>query len=152
MSKADVIEIEGTVVEKLPNAMFQVELENGHQVLAHIRLAICYHSFCESAFTVKFFFSLNNQTDPLPVIFFHKKRVCSVNSLLFISPDNPSLGQIIRGHLNRYFVTRQNPDKVHAELSADVGENLMSVLQLYLKHGVRELLHYCSFDFNYICF
>ena len=34
--KADVIEIEGTVVEKLPNAMFQVELENGHQVLAHI--------------------------------------------------------------------------------------------------------------------
>ena len=36
MSKADVIEIEGTVVEKLPNAMFQVELENGHQVLAHI--------------------------------------------------------------------------------------------------------------------
>ena len=36
MSKADVIEIEGTVVEKLPNAMFQVELEHGHQVLAHI--------------------------------------------------------------------------------------------------------------------
>ena len=36
MSKADVIEIEVTVVEKLKNAMFQVELENGHQVLAHI--------------------------------------------------------------------------------------------------------------------
>ena len=36
MSKADVIEIEGTVVEKLPNAMFKVELENGHQVLAPI--------------------------------------------------------------------------------------------------------------------
>ena len=36
MSKADVIEIEGTVVEKLPNAMFQVELENCLQVLAHI--------------------------------------------------------------------------------------------------------------------
>ena len=36
MSKADVIEIEVTVVEKLPNAMFKVELENGHQVLAHI--------------------------------------------------------------------------------------------------------------------
>ena len=36
MSKADVIEIEGTVIEKLPNAMFQVVLENGHQVLAHI--------------------------------------------------------------------------------------------------------------------
>ncbi len=36
MSKADVIEIEGKVVEKLPNAHFKVELENGHIVLAHI--------------------------------------------------------------------------------------------------------------------
>ena len=36
MSKVDSIEIEGTVVEKLPNAMFQGELENGHKVLAHI--------------------------------------------------------------------------------------------------------------------
>ena len=36
MSKADVIEIEGVVEEKLPNAMFKVELENGHIVLAHI--------------------------------------------------------------------------------------------------------------------
>ena len=36
MSKSDVIEITGKVIEKLPNVMFQVELENGHQVLAHI--------------------------------------------------------------------------------------------------------------------
>ena len=36
MSKADVIEVEGTVLEKLPNAMFRVELENKHVVLAHI--------------------------------------------------------------------------------------------------------------------
>ena len=36
MSKEDVIEVEGTVVEALPNAMFQVELENGHGVLAHV--------------------------------------------------------------------------------------------------------------------
>lgn len=36
MSKADVIEIEGKVLEKLPNAMFKVELKNGHVVLAHI--------------------------------------------------------------------------------------------------------------------
>ena len=36
MSKADVIEVEGVVVEKLPNAMFKVELENKHVVLAHI--------------------------------------------------------------------------------------------------------------------
>jgi translation initiation factor IF-1 len=36
MPKADEIEMEGTVLEKLPNAMFQVELENGLKVLAHI--------------------------------------------------------------------------------------------------------------------
>jgi len=36
MSKADVIELEGTVVEKLPNAMFRVKLENDHEVMAHI--------------------------------------------------------------------------------------------------------------------
>ena len=36
MSKSDVIEVEGKVVEKLPNAMFKVELKNGHQVLGHI--------------------------------------------------------------------------------------------------------------------
>ena len=36
MAKNDVIAVEGTVLEKLPNAMFSVELENGHQILAHI--------------------------------------------------------------------------------------------------------------------
>ncbi|MFH1736384.1 MAG: translation initiation factor IF-1 [Actinomycetota bacterium] len=36
MSKEEAIEVEGTVVEPLPNAMFRVELENGHKILAHI--------------------------------------------------------------------------------------------------------------------
>jgi translation initiation factor IF-1 len=36
LSKDDVIEVEGKVIEKLPNATFRVELENGHQILAHI--------------------------------------------------------------------------------------------------------------------
>lgn len=36
MSKEDVIEVEGTVVEAMPNTIFKVEIENGHQVLAHI--------------------------------------------------------------------------------------------------------------------
>lgn len=36
MSKQDVIEVEGTTLESLPNAMFQVKLENGHVILAHI--------------------------------------------------------------------------------------------------------------------
>jgi len=36
LAKDDVIEVEGRVVEKLPNAQFQVKLENGHTILAHI--------------------------------------------------------------------------------------------------------------------
>ena len=36
MSKEDVIEVEGTVIEALPNTNFKVELENGHIILAHI--------------------------------------------------------------------------------------------------------------------
>ncbi|CEP68021.1 Translation initiation factor IF-1 [Moorella glycerini] len=36
MAKEDVIEVEGKVIEPLPNAMFRVELANGHRVLAHV--------------------------------------------------------------------------------------------------------------------
>ena len=36
MAKKDVIEVEGTVTDALPNAIFKVELENGHEILAHI--------------------------------------------------------------------------------------------------------------------
>ncbi|HIU46664.1 MAG TPA: translation initiation factor IF-1 [Candidatus Fimadaptatus faecigallinarum] len=36
MSKADNIEIEGVVTEAFPNAMFEVELQNGHKILAHV--------------------------------------------------------------------------------------------------------------------
>ena len=36
MTKEESIEVEGTVLEPLPNAMFRVELENGHKILAHI--------------------------------------------------------------------------------------------------------------------
>ena len=36
MSKEDVIDVEGTVIDTLPNTNFKVEIENGHQILAHI--------------------------------------------------------------------------------------------------------------------
>ncbi|MGI6345327.1 MAG: translation initiation factor IF-1 [Bacillota bacterium] len=36
MPKGDAIEVKGTVIEALPNAMFRVELENGHKIMAHI--------------------------------------------------------------------------------------------------------------------
>jgi translation initiation factor IF-1 len=43
MAKEDVIEVEGVVKEPLPNAMFRVELENGHEVLAHVSGKIRMH-------------------------------------------------------------------------------------------------------------
>jgi translation initiation factor IF-1 len=43
VAKEDMIEIEGTVVETLPNAMFKVELENGHVILAHVSGKIRMH-------------------------------------------------------------------------------------------------------------
>ena len=36
MAKSDMLEVEGTVVESMPNAVFQVELKNGHKIMAHI--------------------------------------------------------------------------------------------------------------------
>jgi translation initiation factor IF-1 len=43
LSKEDAIEVEGTVIEPLPNAMFRVELANGHKVLAHVSGKIRMH-------------------------------------------------------------------------------------------------------------
>lgn len=43
MAREDVIEVQGTVIEPLPNAMFRVELENGHKVLAHVSGKIRMH-------------------------------------------------------------------------------------------------------------
>jgi translation initiation factor IF-1 len=43
MAKEDVIEVEGTVIEPLPYAMFRVELENGHKILAHVSGKIRMH-------------------------------------------------------------------------------------------------------------
>jgi translation initiation factor IF-1 len=43
VAKDDVIEIEGKVIETLPNAMFKVELENGHEILAHVSGKIRMH-------------------------------------------------------------------------------------------------------------
>lgn len=50
MSKQDMIEIEGTVTEALPNATFKVALEGGHEILAHIsgKLRMNFSAFCRA--------------------------------------------------------------------------------------------------------
>lgn len=73
-------------------------------------------------------------------------------TFLFISPDNTSLGQIIRGELDGHFITRQDTDEVHPEFTTDMCQYFVSILQLYLEGSVGEFLNYSSFDFNCICF
>ena len=72
--------------------------------------------------------------------------------LLLISPNDPSLGQVIRGHLQRDLIAGKDADEVLTEFSADVGQNDGSVLQLYAEHGVGKLLHNNTLQFNDICF
>ena len=43
MAKEEAIEVEGVILEKLPNTMFRVELENGHKILAHVSGKIRMH-------------------------------------------------------------------------------------------------------------
>ena len=67
--------------------------------------------------------------------------------ILFISPDNSSLGQIIGRHLDRHLVSRKDPDKVHAELARDVGEHLVTIEYLRPKHSAGQNGYDFSFDF-----
>ena len=70
MPKEDAIEVTGTVVETLPNAMFRVELENGHRVLAHIsgKMRLALHQDSAGGQGYRGAFSLRPQprTDRLP--------------------------------------------------------------------------------------
>ena len=60
----------------------------------------------------------------------------SVSYTHLIAPNDASLGQIIRGQLDGYFVAGKNTDEIHPKLSADVSQNDVFVLQLYFEHGV----------------
>src|SRR5262245_6993544 len=60
---------------------------------------------------------------------------------LFRSKRNTTLGQVVRGHLYRHLVTRQDADVVHAHLSRDEGVDGVPVLQLHAEGGVGQVLH-----------
>jgi len=69
---------------------------------------------------------------------------------LFIPPNDSSFAQIIGRKLQCYLISRQNTDKILAQLSADMCKNLMPVLKLNLKHRIRQLFNHNSFDFNHV--
>ena len=70
---------------------------------------------------------------------------------LLISPDDSSLRQIIRGQFYCYLIARKDTDIVHTQLSADMSQHLMAIIQFHLKHSVRELLQYFAFHLKLFC-
>jgi len=74
------------------------------------------------------------------------------HSSVFAAPGDAPAGQIVRGELHGDPVTRQNPDEVHPEFPRNRCEYLVTVLQLYLEHRVRERIRNDTFYFNNVLF
>lgn len=72
--------------------------------------------------------------------------------LLFISIDNSALGQVVWRYLQQNPVSREDTDKMKAHLSRNVGEYLVSVVELHLEHRVWKRLDYFSPYFHYFIF
>ena len=80
---------------------------------------------------------------------FNGSSVFSVLSVgLLESVRDPATGQVVWRQLDSDSVTGQDPDEVHPQLAADVGEHPVAILQLDREHGVRERLDDRSFDFD----
>src|SRR3954453_14409086 len=67
---------------------------------------------------------------------------------LLVAVDDPSARQVVRRQLHDDPVIRKDTDVVHPHLAADVREDLVTVLQLYLEHGVRQRLDHGALDFD----
>lgn len=72
--------------------------------------------------------------------------------LLFISIDDSAPGQVVRRDLHQNPVPREDADKMKAHLSRNVGEYLVSVIELHLEHRVWKRLDYFSSYFYYFVF
>jgi len=72
--------------------------------------------------------------------------------LLFISIDDSAPRQVVRRDLHQNSVSREDANKVKAHLSRNMGEYLVSVVELHLEHRVRERLDYFSSYFYYFVF
>ena len=73
-------------------------------------------------------------------------------TFLFISPDNTSLGQIIRGELDGHFITRQDTDEVHAKFPRDVGQNDVAIANIHMEGGIGKGFGDDSLQLNHIIF
>ena len=72
--------------------------------------------------------------------------------LIFASPGNPTLGQIIRAHFKFYVVAFYNSDIVHSQLTGNIGGYNVAVGQLYFEVCVGQALYYFAFRFDNVVF
>jgi len=66
----------------------------------------------------------------------------------FIPEGDAAARQIIRGQLHPYFISRKDPDKIHADLSGNMGQDLMPILQFDTEHCIGQRFRNDSLDFN----
>jgi len=55
---------------------------------------------------------------------------------LFTAPGYPASGKVIWRHLYRYFISGENPYKIHSKLTGDMRQYRMTIAYVYMKHGV----------------
>src|SRR5260370_1415263 len=69
-------------------------------------------------------------------------------TVLLVAVDDAAARQIVGRKFHRYFVARQDPNKIFAHLAGDVRQHLMLVFQLHAKHGIGQRLDHRSHDFD----
>jgi len=80
------------------------------------------------------------------------KRASLFYLLALAAPGDAPAGQIVRRELHGDLVTRQNPNEIHSKLPRNRCEYLVTVLELYLEHSVREGIRNDTFYFNNVLF
>lgn len=71
---------------------------------------------------------------------------------LLVTIDNPPPCEIVGGHLYRYFISRQDPDVVHAHFTGNRSQDQVIILQTHSKHSIGQCLFYGSVEFNQVFF
>ena len=70
--------------------------------------------------------------------------------MLLASPGDPTLSQIVRRHLNGYFVTGQDLNEIHSELAGNVSQNGVSIADIHIEHCIRQGVGYDALNFDYV--
>ena len=114
-----------------------------------LRLMILH--FSQMGFTLGLTFMVVLLSLPIVENLFLKER-CSFILLALAAPGDAPAGQIVQRELHGDLVTRQDPNEIHSKLPRNRCEYLVTVLELYLEHSVREGIRNDTFYFNNVLF